>query len=207
MARKTKEDTLKTVVSILDAAEDVFVKKGVAHSTIADIAKRAGVSKGAVYGHYKDKLAICVAVCERGIRVMDDLPVGSDQQTQLERWFEWGMGYFKLMTDSKSVRNVMEIIYCKCEQSPEYEPIQNIRSEWEKKSWKITSGLLKRAAKEGEIAADSDIDLCNFYLHSLLEGMVMTLLYTQKSKPVSRTKIGTLLAAGIRSITSAKGLR
>ena len=207
MARKTKEDTLKTVVSILDAAEFVFVQKGVANTTIADIAKRADVSKGAVYGHYRDKMAICVAVCERGISSIQEISAGTESDSQLEKLFLWSTAYFRLMTESISVRNVMEIIYCKCEQSPEYEPIQQIRTAWESRSWKITSTLLKKASKAGEIAPDSDPELCNLYVHSLLEGIVLTLLYTQKAKPSYRNKVDTMLAAAIQSIRDPAGFK
>ncbi len=57
MARKTKEESQKTRDGILDAAERVFLEKGVGTTAMADLADAAGVSRGAVYGHYKNKAA------------------------------------------------------------------------------------------------------------------------------------------------------
>ncbi|HGY3917735.1 TPA: TetR family transcriptional regulator, partial [Pseudomonas aeruginosa] len=49
MARKTKEESQKTRDGILDAAERVFLEKGVGTTAMADLADAAGVSRGAVW--------------------------------------------------------------------------------------------------------------------------------------------------------------
>ncbi|MFP8060078.1 TetR family transcriptional regulator, partial [Pseudomonas aeruginosa] len=67
MARKTKEESQRTRDRILDAAEHVFLSKGVAGTTMSDIADHAGVSRGAVYGHYKNKIDVCIAMCDRAL--------------------------------------------------------------------------------------------------------------------------------------------
>jgi TetR/AcrR family transcriptional regulator, acrAB operon repressor len=54
--RRTKEDADKTREAILMAALNVFYKKGVSRATLADIGKEAGVTRGAVYWHFKDKI-------------------------------------------------------------------------------------------------------------------------------------------------------
>ncbi len=43
---------------ILDAAADLFARKGVAATTIREIADRVGVVSGALYHHFPSKLAI-----------------------------------------------------------------------------------------------------------------------------------------------------
>ena len=55
MVRKTKEDTEQTYTALLDAAERVFKDKGVAAATLNDIAGAAGMTRGAIYWHFKDK--------------------------------------------------------------------------------------------------------------------------------------------------------
>jgi AcrR family transcriptional regulator len=42
-------------IALLEAAMQVFGEKGYAASTIADVAKRAGMGKGTVYGYFKSK--------------------------------------------------------------------------------------------------------------------------------------------------------
>jgi AcrR family transcriptional regulator len=51
-----------TVAAIHTAARELFAKRGFASTTIDDIAKRAGVAKGAVYHHFgsKDEIFECI---------------------------------------------------------------------------------------------------------------------------------------------------
>jgi len=65
MARRTKEDAQATRAAVLDAAERVFLLRGVAHTSLAEIAHAAGVTRGAIYGHFKDKADLFTAMMER----------------------------------------------------------------------------------------------------------------------------------------------
>jgi TetR/AcrR family acrAB operon transcriptional repressor len=55
MARKTKEDALKTREAIIDAAVRVFSVRGVSRTTLVEIAREAEVTRGAIYWHFKNK--------------------------------------------------------------------------------------------------------------------------------------------------------
>lgn len=53
--RRTKEEAVKTRTAILTAAELLFYKKGVSHTSLEQIARKAGVTRGAVYWHFQNK--------------------------------------------------------------------------------------------------------------------------------------------------------
>lgn len=53
--RRTKEQAEQTRSAILLAAEMLFLEKGVTHSTLEQIARAAGVTRGAVYWHFENK--------------------------------------------------------------------------------------------------------------------------------------------------------
>lgn len=53
--RRTKQDAEKTRCAILEAAEALFLEKGVAHTSLEHIARHAGVTRGAVYWHFANK--------------------------------------------------------------------------------------------------------------------------------------------------------
>ncbi|MFV0569356.1 MAG: multidrug efflux transporter transcriptional repressor AcrR [Citrobacter portucalensis] len=55
MARKTKQQALETRQHILDAALRLFSQQGVSSTSLAEIAKAAGVTRGAIYWHFKNK--------------------------------------------------------------------------------------------------------------------------------------------------------
>ena len=65
MARRTKQDALATREALLDAAEGVFEQRGVSRTSLNDIALAAGVTRGAVYWHFKDKADLFNAMMNR----------------------------------------------------------------------------------------------------------------------------------------------
>jgi TetR/AcrR family transcriptional regulator, acrAB operon repressor len=65
VARQTKERAEQKRESILDAATDMFFRHGVARTSLEEVARGAGVTRGAVYWHFRDKLDLFAAIEER----------------------------------------------------------------------------------------------------------------------------------------------
>jgi AcrR family transcriptional regulator len=63
--RKTKEDTEISKLRILLAAEDEFCQRGFAAANIDSIAKAAGLTKGAIFWHYRSKAGLFKATVKR----------------------------------------------------------------------------------------------------------------------------------------------
>ncbi len=64
MARRTKKEAAETRRQILETALDVFSRKGFSRTTFVDIAQQIGLTKGAVYWHFKTKTDLLVALIE-----------------------------------------------------------------------------------------------------------------------------------------------
>lgn len=60
--RRTKADAEATRQKILSAAERVFYEKGVSNTTLEEIAKAAGVTRGAIYWHFANKTDLFLAL-------------------------------------------------------------------------------------------------------------------------------------------------
>ena len=56
--KRTKEDALITKNRIIDKAVELFLENGFSNTTLNQIAQKAGVTRGAIYWHFKDKLDI-----------------------------------------------------------------------------------------------------------------------------------------------------
>lgn len=65
MARKTKQEAERTFHALLDAAGRIFIRQGLAPTTLNDIATEAGLTRGAVYWHFKNKDAVIQALWQR----------------------------------------------------------------------------------------------------------------------------------------------
>ncbi len=64
MARKTKQQAEETRQQILDAAVREFSAHGVSGTSLTDIAVAAGVTRGAIYWHFKNKVDLFNEVWE-----------------------------------------------------------------------------------------------------------------------------------------------
>jgi TetR/AcrR family acrAB operon transcriptional repressor len=60
--RKTAEEAAQTRAALLEAALFVFAEQGLASARLADVAQRAGLTRGALYYHFADKSVLHAAV-------------------------------------------------------------------------------------------------------------------------------------------------
>lgn len=68
---------------IMNAARDLFIKKGFQHVSMRQIAKELNYSHGAIYYHFKNKAELFYALVEEHFRMLDDtLFKIMDQQAQ-----------------------------------------------------------------------------------------------------------------------------
>ncbi len=226
MARKTKEESQKTRDGILDAAERVFLEKGVGTTAMADLADAAGVSRGAVYGHYKNKIEVCLAMCDRAfgqIEVPDEnarVPAldillragmgflrqccepGSVQRV-LDILLRAGMGFLRQCCEPGSVQRVLEILYLKCERSDENEPLLRRRELLEKQGQRFGLRQIRRAVERGELPARLDVELASIYLQSLWDGICGTLAWTERLRDDPWNRAERMFRAGLDSLRSS----
>lgn len=64
MPRKTQEESQETRKNILECAKRLFSKRGYERTSLSDIAKYSGVSRGAIYWHFESKEDLLVNLVE-----------------------------------------------------------------------------------------------------------------------------------------------
>ncbi len=60
MPRRTQEDSQETRKKILESAQRLFTRRGYERTSLSDIAKYAGVTRGAIYWHFENKEELLV---------------------------------------------------------------------------------------------------------------------------------------------------
>jgi len=70
---RRQRERIKRNNQIVDAAEKVIFEKGINKATMDDIAKEAELGKGTLYGYYKSKAEILLAINERASRKLAEL--------------------------------------------------------------------------------------------------------------------------------------
>ncbi|MDW5316701.1 TetR family transcriptional regulator [Rhizobium sp. PL01] len=78
--RRTKAEAEETRNSILSAAERVFFEKGVANASLDDVAKAAGVTRGAIYWHFSNKTDLFLELYNTVTLPLEDMIVRDTEQ-------------------------------------------------------------------------------------------------------------------------------
>lgn len=65
MARASAADAARTAQRILESATELFAARGFVEVSLDDVARAAGVTRGAVYHHYDNKTGLFTAVAAR----------------------------------------------------------------------------------------------------------------------------------------------
>lgn len=112
MARKTREDAEKTRESLLQAAEIVFLRRGLAAATLDEIAQEAGLTRGALYWHFENKEAIFKAMYDRVKQPIDSLFLELTDNTDdpLDGLKAICLHIFSALEEDEHARNVFAIV-------------------------------------------------------------------------------------------------
>ncbi len=186
MVRRTKEDAEKTRTSLLDAAEIVFLRRGVANSSLQEIAKEAGLTRGAVYWHFENKLAIFQAMHRRVKEPMDmlfaELTGGDDPLTGLKTMC---IHVFKTLGTDAHTRNVFTIMRLRsgeyhCDDSEYGHEICNKRQEVHAKFLHVFTQI----AQQHAFAEGVTPDFAATAMHGFISGVFWDYLSDPENYPI-----------------------
>lgn len=128
MARKTREEAEQTRHLLLDTAEQLFSEKGVSKTTLADIASAAGLTRGAVYWHFQNKLDLYRAMLDRMSGQFDDicehLLRTAHSSPALALW-NHSHRLLTMIGDNPQVRRILLILFMRSEHVGELAPIHD----------------------------------------------------------------------------------
>jgi AcrR family transcriptional regulator len=93
-----KERSDRTRAALIDAARDMFVEGGFASTGTTQIVRRAGVTRGAMYHHFLDKMALFEAVVEaEWAKVATTVMSAGCQEDAFEALLAGGAAYLEAM--------------------------------------------------------------------------------------------------------------
>ena len=160
MARKTKEEAEKTRKELIEAARRVFHQCGVSRSTLEKIAKEAGVTRGAVYWHFKDKAELFFAMREDVFIPMvertDSFLLSEAYDNPLDAIEASLKEFFRVLDDCLIVREVFEIMISRCEYVDEFASVQEEVGRPAQEFLRKMAGVYQRAAEKGMLRAGLD---------------------------------------------------
>ncbi|MGC3940303.1 TetR/AcrR family transcriptional regulator [Roseobacter sp. EG26] len=155
---------------ILDAAMQVYAKKGYHAATIADVAEAAGLGKGTLYLYFKNKESIAISMVERHFKGMEDRFFGEKVPETLDD-FANGLSQTMNIPDdhAKFIRVFFEVF------GPSFASdtfSAKVAAFFDKLGNHYT-GQIKHLQAVGEIREDADAKKLGRVLASLIDGMIL----------------------------------
>ena len=173
--RKTKTEAQKTRQYLLDAALEVFWRDGVTRASLQAIAQEAGVTRGALYWHFKNKEDLFESMFEQQYAdflaafndetLRDNQDVWSHLQRNLNAMFE-------TLATRESKHKFCNVMFSKCEQTAGNETITELACRYHRLFQKQIAYALQLSREQGRLPENTDIELAAIYLESSLVGLI-----------------------------------
>ncbi|NGN14407.1 multidrug efflux transporter transcriptional repressor AcrR [Klebsiella pneumoniae] len=171
MARKTKQQARETRQLILDVALRLFSQQGVSSTSLATIAKAAGVTRGAIYWHFKNKSDLFNEIWELSDASISDLEIeyrAKFPNDPLSVIREILVYVLEATVTEERRRLMMEIIYHKCEFVGEMTVVQQAQRQLSLASYERIEQTLKKLLPANLLTRRAAV-LMRSYLSGLME--------------------------------------
>ncbi len=175
VARRTKEDAERTRERILDMAEREFHRRGVSRTSLEQVARAAGVTRGAVYWHFRGKADLFNAMMNRVTLPLDcemlriGEPETDDPIAQIRDSY---LAALRATVAEPRMRRVFEIALFKVEHGdPALRDVHQRRLEGQRERVASIERGLRRAARRGLWRSALPPRVAALGLVSLVEGL------------------------------------
>jgi len=181
MVRKTREEALATREELLDAAERVFRKRGVGHTSLAEVADEAGVTRGAIYWHFKDKADLFQALVRRvempmnvAMEEMDRAsvadPLGAVRQLAVHA--------LQGLAGCRRTQAVFDVVFLRCEYTEELAPVRARQLEDRKDCLRRCETAFDQAVAKRQLPAATDTRIAAQGLYAFVTGLMRSWVET-----------------------------
>ena len=173
--RKTKTEAQKTRQHLLDAALEVFWRDDVTRASLQAIAQEAGVTRGALYWHFKNKEDLFETLFEQQYA---DFFAAFNDQTLRDNQDVWThlqhnlTTMFETLATRESKHKFCNVMFSKCEQTASNETITELACRYHRLFQKQIAYALQLSREQGRLPENTDIELAAIYLESSLVGLI-----------------------------------
>lgn len=181
MVRRTKADAEATRHRLLDAAESLFLAKGVSRTSLHDIAVAAGATRGAIYWHFKDKADLFNAMMARATMPMEcgfpDIDTPVEQLDAPLDALRQGMRFvLRLIASDEKIRRVFEVATHKVEYNEEMMAVRDRLLLNREVYLARTAQKMSASAQRSGVQLTIPVANASLGLHIVMDGLLQTWL-------------------------------
>ncbi|MGI9275087.1 MAG: TetR family transcriptional regulator [Endozoicomonas sp.] len=182
MVRRTKEEAEETRRFLLKTALKLFSERGIKSVTLAQIAKEAGVTRGAIYWHFRDKADMLNALwvtISGPLETMYRPLMESLEGDPLDLLEEVARSFFLQLADNDDMQQI-------CRISAQAMGDPDLEASWRsvcQKEQQGLEGLLQRAKDFGSLAQGVSAECASLVYTGYLDGVVGQWMFEKQSDP------------------------
>ncbi len=153
--RRTKAEAKETRQQILLAAERVFYEKGVAHASMEDVARAAGVTRGAIYWHFANRADLVLELYNSLPLPQEELIAreleaeNADVLAVLERV---GREWLDVLAADEHRQRILSILL-RCDTSGEFAAISERQNDIDDEHMQALEAAFAKAQHQGRLCA------------------------------------------------------
>lgn len=188
--RRTKTEALKTKEYLMLAALDTFYQKGIARTSLNEIAQAAGVTRGALYWHFKNKEDLIDALFQR---ICDDIESCIKEDSNNNNEQAWSSFRLTLTRFSEHLQHnelhykFHSILFLKCEHTEQNEAVIAIAKKHQSLWREKIVAVLTDAVQQKALADNLDIDMAVIFIKSSLDGLIWRWLSSGQGFDLAQT--------------------
>ncbi len=175
--RRTKEEAEQTRLQIMSVALELFARQGIAATSLTGIARAAGVTRGAIYWHFKNKWDLFDAIWQHysgPINALGEASQAEDEADPLGKLAQlFHLVLFKMENDEGFRRM---IVMCSRESAVWGQDIPERIKQFQEELHQKRRRTLENAMRKGQLPADLDPDAGSLMIKVMLEGVLMSWL-------------------------------
>jgi AcrR family transcriptional regulator len=188
---------------ILSAALEVFAERGFQAARLEEVARRAGVSKGALYLYFETKADLFRAVVTDAISPnIERTKAVASAEVPFEQAVRMGVGMLagKVVTDRR-ITGVVKLVIAESRNHPELATI------WHETvvepGVQLLTGLITAAQARGEVRAGDP----RLFAFGLMGPMVLSMVWRETFEPVGARPLDVVALAEQHLDTVLRGMR
>ncbi len=188
---------------ILAAALEVFAERGFQAARLEEVARRAGVSKGALYLYFETKADLFRAVVTDAISPnIERVTAMASAEIPFEQVARMGLGVLaRTVVTDRRITGVVKLVIAESRNHPELATI------WHQTvvepGVRLISGLIAAAQARGEVRSGDP----RLFAFGLMGPMVLSMVWRETFEPVGALPVDVAALADQHLDTVLKGMR
>jgi AcrR family transcriptional regulator len=188
---------------ILAAALEVFAERGFQAARLEEVAKRAGVSKGALYLYFETKADLFRAVVTDAISPnLDRVKVMTSADVSVEQALRMGVGMLaRTVVTDRRITGVVKLVIAESRNHPE------LASIWHETvvepGIRLMTGLIAAGQARGEVRAGDP----RLFAYGVMGPMILSMVWRETFEPVGAEPLDVVKLADQHLDTVLRGMK